>query len=283
MREMLTKAYCFEYNFIEEAVSAKNRWLRTSEADHWFCCKCRVPIFPKVSSLQNCFYSAFPSRPHEPGCPHKSVDTEPGNGKPGTYVSIPPPPIFPDVLGQPPVKVRRKFVEPNEEALAQMIGAAPIAHIYGNLGDVVDAWTEIPESSRPSHSLAVGEFLATYEDIFINLERRYQIPDAQFWPQRIYHFEAKLTPGKVPGIFFVKSIANFDGENGRLPITARVKVTSDVEAKIPGIANRLANLKAVKIFWNGDAPIFSTAGIGPAYALGEGGYVKFDSLAVRAR
>lgn len=282
MREMLTKAYCFEYNFIEEAVSAKNRSLRTVEIDHWFCCKCRIPVYPKVSSLQNCFYSAFRSRPHEEGCPHKSVDTEPAGGPQATsFVSIPPPPVFPDVLGEPPVKARRKFVVLNDEDLAQLIGEAPNAHIYGNLDEVVDAWNEMSESSSRSHSLTVGEFQATYDDIFIGLEVQHQIPDSQFWLQRIYHFEAKLTAGKIPGIYFVTSSVHFDGENGRLPITARLKITADVEAQIPGISNRLRSLKTVKIFWNGEAPLYSTTGIGPAYALGNGAYVGFDNLAFR--
>ncbi|CAM3187993.1 hypothetical protein [Janthinobacterium lividum] len=282
MREMLTKAYCYEYDFIEEALSAKYRALRSSDVDHWFCCMCRVPVFPKISPLQNCYYSAFSGNPHELRCPHKSDEKEAGDGEPTSVVSVAPPPVYPDVLGEAPPKPRRKFERLSDADLKRLIGAAPTAHVYGSLDEVVDAWCVMSDLSRTTHLLKVGDFTATYGEIFISLDQRKKIPDENFWPRRVYYLDAKLDAGRIAGIYFVRSINKFTGPDGELPISARVRINSDESSKSTNSYN-LSDMKAIRIFWHGGIPTLNTSGIGPSYALGGDASVQFSELAIRAR
>jgi len=202
-----------------------------------------------------------------------------GNGEPISVASVAPPPVYTDVLGEAPPKPRRKFERLSDADLKRLIGAAPAAHVYGSLDEVVDAWCIMLDLSRTTHLLKVGDFTATYCKIFISLDRRKQIPDENFWPRRVYYLDAKLDAGRIAGIYFVKSINKFTGLDGELPISARVRINSDESSKSANSYN-LSDMKTIRIFWHGGIPTLNRSGIGPSYALGGDAYVQFSELAV---
>lgn len=283
MREMLTKAYCFEYHQIEEAESAKRRRQSTRQLDHWFCCECRIPVTPKISPLKNFFFSALPGNLHVPGCPHEKEKTSGAYGMPVHTVGVPLPPVFPDVLGEAPPKPRRQFIVPSDVELQKLISSAPTAHIYGDLYEVMCAWETMSDALKVSHPLNLSSQAMTYDEAIIDLDRRKQIPGEKFWPERIYHFGAKLTAGKVAGYYFIKSLERFAGRDGPLHITARIALKGEGNSGTPPFPQEILNLNKVRIYWNGNGPTLNTKDRMPSYSLGDGSYARFDNLAISNR
>jgi hypothetical protein len=279
---MLVEAYCYEDDVIENARYAWGRAQMPGPADHWFCPVCEVPVFPRISTLQNFYYSVFQHSTHGPLCPHITVQTHSGSGTPSYTPTPPPPPVFPDILGVAPPRNRRVFNPAAPINLTQLIANAPRARVYGTLEQIVDGWQQMSQVERAARPLEVGGFQATYDLVFLNLDAQPALPAAHYWPIRIYLTEVKIRAGAV--LYFVASNRTFTNAAGNPPslaLTVRIKPDNALQTAKPGIAQRLSGMNGGVLFWNGPPPVVVAGTKVSTHALAGGGSALADNFALR--